>query len=84
MTHQSVIGPITVSYTGCEDAIFKPDYYEYPDYPQKAEGHPASSKGRHASARFKGTWQRGFVSKCGFPTWFDADAGNMVSKCVKP
>jgi len=50
MTHrkQGVIGPITISYTGCKDAIFKPDYYEHPEYPQKAEDHPAFSKGCHA------------------------------------
>lgn len=55
MTHrnQGVIGPITISYTGCEDAIFKPNYYEHPEYPQRAEDHPAFSKGCHASARFK-------------------------------
>jgi hypothetical protein len=70
MTHrvQSVIRPITISYTGCEDAIFKPDYYEYPEYPQKVEDHPPSSKDCHASARFRELGKSGSVSKSGVAT----------------
>jgi len=72
MTHlvQSVIGPITISYTGCKDAIFKPDYYEHPEYPQGAENHSASSKGCHTSAHFRELGGREVgLTKSGLATW---------------
>jgi hypothetical protein len=62
-----LVRPSTISYTGGKDAVFKPDYYEYPRYPQKIEKNPASRKDCHASARFRASNLGGGENGCKCP-----------------